>query len=169
MGDSNSGRRSAVTVFTNYNYSYSAGYSNHKSSCTVTDCIYLINISCITLSCFLFSTLYLYLFSSSSSSSSFQVLSILRPVMGFTKLNPSIFSKVFLNFYSLLVGILESFLGSCQSSSCQHALSKFSYTDIWILLFMRFVILLKCLYFFCGLISSSYCPCFASIRRYRSS
>jgi hypothetical protein len=52
----------------------------------------------------------------------------LRPVTGVTKLNPSIFSKVYLNFFSLLVGILESFLGSCQSSSCQHAPSNFSYT-----------------------------------------
>jgi hypothetical protein len=49
-----------------------------------------------------------------------------------------------------LVGILESFLGSCQSSSCQHALSNFSYTDICILLSVRFVILLKCLHFFRG-------------------
>jgi hypothetical protein len=49
----------------------------------------------------------------------------LRPVTGVTKLNPSIFSKVFLNFFSLLIGVLESFLGSCQSSSCQHALSNF--------------------------------------------
>jgi hypothetical protein len=61
------------------------------------------------------------------------------------KVNPSTFSKVFLNFFSLLVGILESFLGSCQ-----HALSNFSYTDIWILLSVRFVILLKCPHFFCG-------------------
>jgi hypothetical protein len=38
----------------------------------------------------------------------------LRPVTGVTKLNPSIFSKVFLNCFSLLVGILESFLGFCQ-------------------------------------------------------
>jgi hypothetical protein len=36
----------------------------------------------------------------------------LRPVTGVTKLNPSIFSKVCLNFFSLLVDILESFLGS---------------------------------------------------------
>jgi hypothetical protein len=50
--------------------------------------------------------------------------------MGVTKLNPSIFSKVCLNFFSLLVGILSSFLGSCHSSNCQHALSNFSYTDI---------------------------------------
>jgi hypothetical protein len=41
------------------------------------------------------------------SSSSFPILGILRPVTGVTKLNPSIFSKVFLNFFSLLVGILE--------------------------------------------------------------
>jgi hypothetical protein len=52
----------------------------------------------------------------------------LRSVTGVTKLDPSIFSKVYLNFFSLLVGILESFLGSCQSSSCQHALSRFSHT-----------------------------------------
>jgi hypothetical protein len=45
-----------------------------------------------------------------SSSSSFPVLGLLRPVMGVTKLNPSIFSKVCLNFFSLLVGILEAFL-----------------------------------------------------------
>jgi hypothetical protein len=37
---------------------------------------------------------------SSSSSSSFPVLGLLRPVMGVTKLNPSIFSKVFLNLFS---------------------------------------------------------------------
>jgi hypothetical protein len=42
-------------------------------------------------------------------SSSFPVLGLLRPVTGITKLNPSIFSKVFLNFFSLLVGILGSF------------------------------------------------------------
>jgi hypothetical protein len=83
-----------------------------------------------------------------SSSSSFPELGLLRPVKGVTKLNPSIFSKVFLNFFSLLVRILESFLGSCQSSSCQHALSNFSCTDVWILLSVRFVILLKCLNFF---------------------
>jgi hypothetical protein len=41
------------------------------------------------------------------SSSSFPILGLLRPVTGVTKLNPSIFSKVFLNFFSLLVGILE--------------------------------------------------------------
>jgi hypothetical protein len=35
--------------------------------------------------------------------------SLLRPVTGVIKLNPSIFSKVCLNFFSLLVGILESF------------------------------------------------------------
>jgi hypothetical protein len=51
----------------------------------------------------------------SSSSSSFPVLGVLRPVTGVKKLKPSIFSKVFLNFFSLLVDILESFLGSCQS------------------------------------------------------
>jgi hypothetical protein len=50
--------------------------------------------------------------------------------MGVTKLNPSIFSKVCLNFFSLLVGILESFLGFCQSSSCQHALFNFFCTDM---------------------------------------
>jgi hypothetical protein len=33
----------------------------------------------------------------------------LRPVTGVTKLNPSIFPEVCLNFFSLLVGILESF------------------------------------------------------------
>jgi hypothetical protein len=51
-----------------------------------------------------------------------------------------------------LVGILKLFLGSCQSSSCQHALSNFSYipTDKWILLPVRFVILLKYLHYFCG-------------------
>jgi hypothetical protein len=65
-----------------------------------------------------------------SSSSSYPVL---RLVKGVTKLNPSISSKAFLNFFSLLVGTLESFLGSCQSSSCQHALTNCSYTDIWIL------------------------------------
>jgi hypothetical protein len=65
-----------------------------------------------------------------SSSSSFPVLGLLRPVTGVTKLNLFIFSKVFLNFFSLLVGILESFLGSSHSSSCQHALSNFSYTGI---------------------------------------
>jgi hypothetical protein len=64
----------------------------------------------------------------------------LRSVTGVTKLNPSIFSKVCLNFFSILVGILESFLGSCQSSSCQHALSNFSCTDIRILLSVRFAI-----------------------------
>jgi hypothetical protein len=73
----------------------------------------------------------------------------LRPVTGFTKLNPSIFSKVCLNFFSVLVGILESFLESCQSSFCQHTLSNFSYTDTWILLSVTFIILLKCLHFFC--------------------
>jgi hypothetical protein len=54
----------------------------------------------------------------------------LRPVTGVAKLNPSIFSNIFLNFFFLLVHISESFLGSCQSSSCQHALSNFSYADI---------------------------------------
>jgi hypothetical protein len=52
---------------------------------------------------------------SSSSSSSFPVLGLLRIVTGVTKLYPSIISKVFLNFFSLLVGILQSFLGFCQS------------------------------------------------------
>jgi hypothetical protein len=47
--------------------------------------------------------------SRSSSSSSFPVLGPLRPDTGVTKLNPSIFSKVFLNFFSLLIGILEYF------------------------------------------------------------
>jgi hypothetical protein len=83
------------------------------------------------------------------SSSSFPVLGLLRPVTGVTKLNPSIYSKVFLHFFSFLVDILESFLGSCQISSCQHALSNFSHTDIRILLSVRFVILLKYLHFFC--------------------
>jgi hypothetical protein len=46
---------------------------------------------------------------SSSSSSSFPVLGLLTPVTGFTKLNHSIFSKVCLSFFSLLVGILEYF------------------------------------------------------------
>jgi hypothetical protein len=49
-------------------------------------------------------------FLSSPLSSSFPVLGLLRPVTGITELNPSIFSKVFLNFFSLLVGILGSFL-----------------------------------------------------------
>jgi hypothetical protein len=83
----------------------------------------------------------------------------LRPVTGVAKLNPSIFSKEFLNFFSLLVCILESFLGSCQSSFCQHALSNFTYTDTWILLSVTFVILLKYLRFFCdpnGFILQSY-------------
>jgi hypothetical protein len=67
-----------------------------------------------------------------SSSSLFPVLGLLRPVTGVTKLNHSIFSKVFLNFFSLLVGILKSFLGSCERSSCQHALSNVFCTDhIW--------------------------------------
>jgi hypothetical protein len=44
-----------------------------------------------------------------SSSSYFPVLGLLRHVTGVTKLNPSIFSKVFLNYFSLLVGISESF------------------------------------------------------------
>jgi hypothetical protein len=48
-----------------------------------------------------------------TSSSSFPVLGLLGPVTGLTKLNPSIFSKVFQNLFSFLVGILESFLGSC--------------------------------------------------------
>jgi hypothetical protein len=48
------------------------------------------------------------------SSSSFPVLGLLRPVTGVTKLNPSIFSKVFLNSFYLSVGILKSFLGSCK-------------------------------------------------------
>jgi hypothetical protein len=61
--------------------------------------------------------------SSSSSSSSFPVLGLLRSVTGVTKLNRSIFLKVCLNFFSLLVGILETFLGSCQSSSCQQDLT----------------------------------------------
>jgi hypothetical protein len=39
--------------------------------------------------------------------------SLLRPVTGVIKLNPSIFSKVCLHLFSLLVGILESFLRSC--------------------------------------------------------
>jgi hypothetical protein len=59
------------------------------------------------------------------SSSSFPILGLLTPVTDVTKLNPSIFSKVFLNFFSLLVGILKSFLGSCQ-----HALSNFVCTDM---------------------------------------
>jgi hypothetical protein len=65
-------------------------------------------------------------------SSSCPVLGLLRPVTYVTKLNLSFFSEVFLNIFSLLVDILESFLGSCESSSCQHALSNFSYipTDI---------------------------------------
>jgi hypothetical protein len=84
------------------------------------------------------------------SSYYFPVLGLLTPVTGITKLNPSIFSKVFLNLFSVLPGILESFLGSCQSSSYQHGLSNFSYTDIWIMLPVTFVILLKCLHFFCG-------------------
>jgi hypothetical protein len=42
-----------------------------------------------------------------SSPSSFPILGLLRPVTGVTKMNSSIFSKVFLNFFSLLVGILE--------------------------------------------------------------
>jgi hypothetical protein len=43
------------------------------------------------------------------SSPSFPVLGILRPVTGVIKLNPSIFSKVFLNFISFLIAILGSF------------------------------------------------------------
>jgi hypothetical protein len=38
-----------------------------------------------------------------------------------------------------LVGILESFLGSCQSSSCQHALSIFR-TVFWVTLPCRMIV-----------------------------
>jgi hypothetical protein len=64
----------------------------------------------------------------------------LRPVTDVTKLNPSVFSKVFLNFFSILVSILDSYLGSYQ-----HALFNFSYVNMCILLSVTFVILLKCL------------------------
>jgi hypothetical protein len=62
-----------------------------------------------------------------SSSSSFPVLGLLRPVTGVTKLNSSIFSKVCLNFFSLLVGVRGS---DASHTACPTQSSTSPYRDI---------------------------------------
>jgi hypothetical protein len=63
---------------------------------------------------------------SGSSSSSFPVLGLLRPVTGVESFH---LFKGLPKFLFPFGWYWKSFLGSCQ-----HALSNFSYTDIWILL-----------------------------------